>query len=87
MASLITAMADITMQKEEIIEIIIITGEEKNKLGDKTQFTYYCIQRRKNALLIRIGVNIAWDNVGSVNGWILGRASGIIHPQIFCRGR
>ena len=47
---------------------------------------HYCVQHRKNALLIQIGVEIVWDNVDSMNGWILGCVSGI-PPQIFLQGR
>ena len=36
----------------------------------------------KNALLVRIGVEIVWDNVYSLDGWILGRVSGI-HRRFF----
>ena len=40
---------------------------------------HYCVRRRKNALLIRVGVEIVWDNLDSMDGWILGRTSGIPH--------
>ena len=42
-----------------------------------------CVRRRKNALLIQIGVEIVWDNVDSVNEWILGSVSG--SPRRFYR--
>ena len=37
----------------------------------------FCVRRRINILLIQIGVKIVWDNIDSMNGWILGCASGI----------
>ena len=43
----------------------------------------HCVRRRKDALPIRIGVKIVWDDVDSVNGWILGRASGISRRFFF----
>ena len=32
--------------------------------------SYNCVRRRKNALLIRIGVEIVWDNVDCRNEWV-----------------
>ena len=43
-----------------------------------------CVRCRKNALLIWVGVEIVWDNIDSMDGWILGRASGI--PRRFFAG-
>ena len=48
------------------------------------QTLFYCVRLRKNALLIRIGVEIVWDNVDSVNEWILGCVSGT--PRRFFAG-
>ena len=45
-----------------------------------SEHTFNCIQHRKNAVLIRIGVEIVWDNVDCQNG-CLECISGI--PRIF----
>ena len=50
----------------------------------KPRRKFYCVRRRKNAFLIRVGVEIVWDNVHSMDGWILGRTSGI--PRRFFAG-
>ena len=47
--------------------------------SDHGTFYFNCVRRRKNALLIWIRIEIVWDNVDSMDGWILGRTSGIPH--------
>ena len=59
-------------------------GELNIRRPHITDILRYGVRRRKNALLMRTRVEIVWDDV-AVDGWILGRTSGI--PRIcFCRG-
>ena len=50
------------MANEKETKQLSLCPHQRFEWASRLQFSY-CVQRRKNALLIQIGVEIVWDNV------------------------
>ena len=80
--SAISFRESVCFEHEEFLSVffsIRVNLQENKNTTNKNN----CVPRRKNALLIQIGVEIVWDS-RSTKEWILGRVSGL--PADFAGG-
>ena len=56
-------------KSKEFYALLIRKKAQLPNYASKLQSDFNCVRRRKNALLIWVGVEIVWDNLDSMDGW------------------